>query len=511
MKVGKKVGSRCLWVFMLTLSAFVLAPLFYLNSVYGFDVTLAWDPNTERDLAGYKIYYGTAPGGPYNGSGSKEGASPILVPVSRLANGVSPEFTVSGLPYGTYYFVATAYNSAGFESSYSNETRAQGSNSLALQPPNSAVVLAGLEVNGQGGSTSVYTNNRNVAVRIVASDNALVSQYLILDGRSDPSGGVFHTIPGGPRRNAIFTINDFLLNDNDGNHTIYAWVKDDQGLTSSTATKTNVILERMQTVAGLPVGSNYTPPISSGITDATIRLGADLVADFGASHGLWRNDRVRGWMKLSTVSPAKMLAVDLDKDGTEELVASFTGYGLYVYKEAKGWSQLNTIIPDVMMRWGNGIACDYATYGLWYWTQAGGWKQLNTVDPVMMTAVDIDNDSQDELAVTFSGYGLWIYDQSSGWSQLNTIVPDAMIRWGNGIACDYAAYGLWYWTQAGGWKQLNTGDPVMMVAVDLDNDRQKKLVVNFSGFGFYSYDPIAGWASLSSLSPDAMASVNRFN
>ena len=37
----------------------------------------------------------------------------------------------------------------------------------------------------------------------------------------------------------------------------------------------------------------------------------------------------------------------------------------------------------------------------------------NTVDPGQMVAVDIDNDTQDELAVTFSGYGLWIYDPAN--------------------------------------------------------------------------------------------------
>lgn len=69
------------------------------------DVTLQWDPNSETDLAGYKIYYGTASGvyGP-----------PIVV-------GVQTTFTVAGLPPGTYFFAVTAYNASGLESGYSNE------------------------------------------------------------------------------------------------------------------------------------------------------------------------------------------------------------------------------------------------------------------------------------------------------------------------------------------------------------------------------------------------------
>jgi len=101
--------------------------IYSVNLTYAFDATLAWDANSETDLAGYKVYYGTTAGGPYSGSGSSEGASPIVVPLSSLLNRSSPEFTVHGLADGTYYFVATAYNTGGLESGYSNEVSAQAS------------------------------------------------------------------------------------------------------------------------------------------------------------------------------------------------------------------------------------------------------------------------------------------------------------------------------------------------------------------------------------------------
>ncbi len=69
-------------------------------------VTLTWDANTEPDLAGYKVYYGTAPGA-YG--------TPIDV-------GNVTTYTVTGLADGqTYYFAATAYDTVGNESGYSNE------------------------------------------------------------------------------------------------------------------------------------------------------------------------------------------------------------------------------------------------------------------------------------------------------------------------------------------------------------------------------------------------------
>jgi hypothetical protein len=65
--------------------------------------------NTETDLAGYKIYVGTA-SGLYTYPGS-----PFVV-------GVTGRYTISGLPYGqTYFFAVSAFDYAGSESGLSAE------------------------------------------------------------------------------------------------------------------------------------------------------------------------------------------------------------------------------------------------------------------------------------------------------------------------------------------------------------------------------------------------------
>ncbi|NPV04000.1 MAG: hypothetical protein HPY67_04630 [Syntrophaceae bacterium] len=70
------------------------------------EVTLAWDPNAEPDLAGYKVYSGTAS---RNYSGT--------VDVGNWTRCV-----MGGLEPGrTYYFAAKAYNATGSESDYSAE------------------------------------------------------------------------------------------------------------------------------------------------------------------------------------------------------------------------------------------------------------------------------------------------------------------------------------------------------------------------------------------------------
>jgi hypothetical protein len=87
-------------------------------------VTLAWDPNTEADVIGYKVYYDTDPGAPYLGTQANEGDSPIDVPLTSLEDPSAPAFTFTGLPSCTlFYFAATAY-SATAESDFSVEVSA---------------------------------------------------------------------------------------------------------------------------------------------------------------------------------------------------------------------------------------------------------------------------------------------------------------------------------------------------------------------------------------------------
>ena len=70
--------------------------------------TVSWNANTEADLAGYRVYVGTA-------SGSYGFAGPF-----EIASGTS--FTVPNLPVGTtYFFAVTAFDKSGNESTKSAE------------------------------------------------------------------------------------------------------------------------------------------------------------------------------------------------------------------------------------------------------------------------------------------------------------------------------------------------------------------------------------------------------
>jgi fibronectin type 3 domain-containing protein len=69
-------------------------------------IKLAWDPSTDPDVAGYKVYYGTAPR--------------TYGPGIDVGNVTT--YTLTGLIKGQkYYITITAYTKSNRESRFSNE------------------------------------------------------------------------------------------------------------------------------------------------------------------------------------------------------------------------------------------------------------------------------------------------------------------------------------------------------------------------------------------------------
>lgn len=135
------------FLFMLSLAAAA-------EAVAG-EITLIWDPNSESDLAGYKVYFGTT---------SRTYGAPIIL-------GKVTTYTVTGLTPGvTYYFAVTAYNTAGLESGYSNEVSATIPSSKCDANSDGSVNVLDLQV----------LINVILSIRVPAAGNDLNS-----DGRVD--------------------------------------------------------------------------------------------------------------------------------------------------------------------------------------------------------------------------------------------------------------------------------------------------------------------------------------
>jgi Fibronectin type III domain len=100
-------------------TAIVLSSSLLAGSAEAGTLTVQWDRNTEADVAGYYVSYGT-----------QAGQYPTTVDVG---NQTSHQFTEPD-PTQTYYFVVRAYSSTGLISSYSQEVHSTPS-STSPQPP----------------------------------------------------------------------------------------------------------------------------------------------------------------------------------------------------------------------------------------------------------------------------------------------------------------------------------------------------------------------------------------
>ena len=152
-----------------------LVTLLWSSPVLCAEVTLAWDPNSEADLAGYGIYFreGSA-GPPYSLAGN--------VTLDELDNPNAPSFTVTGLEEGTrYYFAATAFDIDDNESGYSTAVCADiaADGTISVCSSSSGTSTTGGSSGGGGGGGGCFITS---AAQGPESAGSLMNLLLLLSG-----------------------------------------------------------------------------------------------------------------------------------------------------------------------------------------------------------------------------------------------------------------------------------------------------------------------------------------
>lgn len=108
---------------------FIILVFFSTMVMAGSSVTFEWDANTEPDLAGYRLYQTTTSGQYTFGDGNQ---------VATIPAGTET-VTLPDVPDGTYYWVATAYDTQELESGPSNEVSAT-LDTIAPNPPGNLLI-----------------------------------------------------------------------------------------------------------------------------------------------------------------------------------------------------------------------------------------------------------------------------------------------------------------------------------------------------------------------------------
>jgi hypothetical protein len=77
------------------------------------EASLSWNPSVEKDIKGYRIYYGENP---------RTDSCPIGGYVNKIDVGNKTNYKIKNLENNkTYYFSVTSYNQSGKESCFSEE------------------------------------------------------------------------------------------------------------------------------------------------------------------------------------------------------------------------------------------------------------------------------------------------------------------------------------------------------------------------------------------------------
>ncbi|MDM8541107.1 choice-of-anchor D domain-containing protein [Desulfococcaceae bacterium HSG9] len=360
---------------------------------------------------------------------------------STVTPGNNTTFTVRFTPtsFGRKFATISIANNDSNENPYDLDIRAFGGS------PEASVIT----------SPTPSSRLASTTVRFIWKDTA--TKYLLSVGTSsggnelyfgDQDIGTSVDVSGLPYNGSTVYVRLYSLVDGD-------WVYNDYTYTAyNPVLKGDINVDGVVNLADVIAGLQ----ICVGIKPVTSNI--VLAVDFGA-YGLYGYNNNQTWRGLSVEDPVEMITLDINGDGVDELIASFTDYGLY-YWNGLMWIGINANAPEAMIEWDNKLVADFGSLGLWTYNTTDVWVNLKDNDPGLMSTANVNGTGIDELVVYFADLGIYTWD-GSVWTQINENTPDALVGWNNRLVADFGNSGVHTYT-TDGWVSVKEDDPSMMVA-----------------------------------------------
>lgn len=179
--------------------------LFISTSIFATSIQVTWNANTEADLSGYKLYYGTTTSGNYTS----------VIDVGKVTT-----YSITNPTTGvTYYVALTAYDTSGNESEKSNEV------SVYVPVPDTTAPSIPTK------PTAVVSKN-SVVLKWVAVTDSDLAGYGIYD-----NGTLIATV--GVMSSPTYTVTSLT----DGSHTFTLDSFDTTGNRSAKSSETTVTID----------------------------------------------------------------------------------------------------------------------------------------------------------------------------------------------------------------------------------------------------------------------------
>ncbi len=526
------------------------------TNVYSSQATLIWTPNTESDLAGYKIHSGPS-GRNYD----------------NITNvGDQTSYTVQDLVEGqTYYFALTAYDSFNNESDYSTEL-VYTVPILDLTAPSTptsfqTTIISTSQINLSWNASSdnigvtgyrIYRDSIQIAItsNTTYQDTGLspsttysytVSAYDAAGNESGQSSTSSATttvsnINNPPVLDSIanITVNEgatITLNptatDQDGDtltYTYTGWMTsnsyttndNDSGTHSVTVTVSDGALTDSQVVTVIVLNGNNAPVLDQ-ITDITVNEGSTITLSPTAidPDGDALTYTYSGWMGSSSYT------TNYDDAGTHSVTVTVSD-GLYSDSQVVTIIVNDTTLIATTLTVGDidGSGQDEAIInfgpdnGTWIRMNNNGWVKLHYLSPEIIKTCDMDNNGQDEVIIDFGNpYGIWILKNYSTWVKLHDLSPEIITTGdmdGNGqdeVIIDFGGtYGIWTLMNNSTWVKLHHLSPEIITTGDMDNNGQDEVIIDFGNpYGVWILTNNSTWVKLHDLSPEIITTGDMDN